>query len=309
MNFHPSLAAVAAATLLSTSVSAHTAGLTTAPPDRVQTLELSGAKLQFIEQGSGPLVILVHGSLGNFEDWGPEVAALSDRYRVVAYSRRFHPPNAPPAAGERYFMEQQAEDLAALIRARGGPAQIVAHSYGAYTALYMALHHPELVRSLVLAEPPILGWLNASKEGRSAMRQFQRNALQPSRTAFQRGDDIDGLRRFIDGVSGAPVFDKMPAELQAQFAAVAPEMRAEMTTEPSVYMRPVTCSEVRNFARPVLVLTAERSARLFHIIADRLVACLAKPETGSVPDAAHGSMLNSSTFQSRVRQFLDAHRG
>ncbi|MBV9668514.1 MAG: alpha/beta fold hydrolase, partial [Nitrososphaeraceae archaeon] len=35
------------------------------------------------------------------------------------------------------------------------PAHIIGHSYGAFTALYVAYQHPEIVRTLVLGEPPI----------------------------------------------------------------------------------------------------------------------------------------------------------
>ena len=53
-----------------------------------------------------------------------------------------------------------ADDLAALIRKlKLAPAHIVGVSYGAYVALFLAARHPELVRSLVLSEPPVLRWL------------------------------------------------------------------------------------------------------------------------------------------------------
>jgi pimeloyl-ACP methyl ester carboxylesterase len=53
----------------------------------------------------------------------------------------------------------EAEDLAAFMRALGlERSHVVGYSYGAFIALCLVLEHPELVRSLVFAEPPVLRW-------------------------------------------------------------------------------------------------------------------------------------------------------
>jgi pimeloyl-ACP methyl ester carboxylesterase len=60
-------------------------------------IEINGAELHYVEQGQGDSVVFVHGGLGDFRTWLPQVASFSGRYHAIAYSRRAHYPNAWPA--------------------------------------------------------------------------------------------------------------------------------------------------------------------------------------------------------------------
>src|SRR5690606_23174627 len=105
----------------------------------VQTTEINGATLHYLECGEGEPLVFVHGALSDLHTFGGQIAAFAKEFRVIAYSRRFHPPNAPPRAGDVYSMQLHVDDLAALVRElEFGPAHIVGHSYGAYTALALA---------------------------------------------------------------------------------------------------------------------------------------------------------------------------
>ena len=281
---------------------------TSAAASAIKTLPVKGTTLHYIERGGGPLLVLVHGSMGELSDWDADAKALSSKNMVIAYSRRFHEPNAPLRPGQPYSMQQHAQDLAEVIRANGGQANVVAHSYGAYTSLYMALHHPKLVRTLVLAEPPILPWLSQSRDGRAALKGFQNAALIPARNAFLRGDMVDGMRQFINGVSGHLVFDQLPAQARAGIMRAAPEMRAELTTNPSIYMPTISCSEVHRFNHPVLIVTAENSPAFFHIIARRLRTCFPQAETVSIPSVSHGGIVSTPAFTRVVQDFLNRHQ-
>ena len=126
-------------------------------------IAIDGAELHYVIQGEGELVVLVHGSLGDYRAWANQVPVLAERYRVVAYSRRFHFPARGEGAVGVYTVAQHAADLAALIeRLDLGPVHLVAESYGASVALLCAHHRPHLVRSLVIGEPPLVHWLGRS---------------------------------------------------------------------------------------------------------------------------------------------------
>src|SRR5262245_45824711 len=82
--------------------------------DTVRRAALNGTTLAWVEEGSGPPVVFVHGSGADLRTWGyqlPPVAQAS--FRAIAYSRRFHYPNEPPATDETYTAAQHAGDLAA----------------------------------------------------------------------------------------------------------------------------------------------------------------------------------------------------
>jgi alpha-beta hydrolase superfamily lysophospholipase len=64
----------------------------TPPPgsSAVKYLDVNGAKLPFVEQGSGPTVVLVHGAVSDYRTWDRHRQALAEQgYRVVSYAQRY----------------------------------------------------------------------------------------------------------------------------------------------------------------------------------------------------------------------------
>ena len=133
-----------------------------------------GIRLHYVEEGSGPPLILIHGSLSDYSYWDDQVAPFAARYTVIAYSRRYDFPNRnPPRPG--YSAITDAEDLADLIKAlHPGKVYIVGHSYGALTTLFLTAHHPELVSAAVLAEPPAVSLLQhlPGEQGPQGQKMF-----------------------------------------------------------------------------------------------------------------------------------------
>ena len=142
-----------------------------APPGPIKRVAVNGTELAYVEQGQGSPVILVLGAVGDYRVWTHQVAAFSTRHRVIAYSFRYHHPNAPPSSGAAdYTLPTHAEDLAMLIRSLGlGPTHLVGYSYGGSVAALVGRNHPELVRSLVLAEPPLYSLLSQHPEAKSLL--------------------------------------------------------------------------------------------------------------------------------------------
>jgi pimeloyl-ACP methyl ester carboxylesterase len=111
---------------------------------------VNGLEMYYEIHGSGgvPLVML-HGSFGTIELWGPLLETLAQTRQVIAVEQQAHGHTADIDRPLRY--EQMADDTAALLRHLGvEQADVFGYSMGGYTALQLVIRHPELVRKQVV---------------------------------------------------------------------------------------------------------------------------------------------------------------
>jgi pimeloyl-ACP methyl ester carboxylesterase len=123
-------------------------------PPPGQFIEVSGARIHYLDRGAGPPIVIVHGlggQIGNFTY--ALLERLTDEFRVIlmdrpgsGYSRR-----APGATGR---LTEQAAIVAEFILKLGLERPLlVGHSLGGAIALGVALDHPEAVKALALVAP------------------------------------------------------------------------------------------------------------------------------------------------------------
>ncbi len=259
---------------------------------------------------SGTPVVFVHGSVGDVRDWDAQIAPFAQTHRVLVYSRRYHPPNAQQSDDQTYSPKLHAEDLAALLLQLDlAPAHVVGSSYGAYTALVLAIEHPELVRSAVLGEPPVMPLLNRTPEGDALRRNYFTRVLDPARAAFARRDSVAALRAFVDGESGSPGrFDRLSAIARGRALAQAFELRHEMLANREEYMPPVPCADLGRLHTGVLLLSGDRSAPVFRAITAELARCLQNDSTATIPGADHAlNAANPAYYNQVVLRYLATH--
>lgn len=104
-------------------------------------MALNGREWGYIDAGSGPVLILIPGTLGRCDIFWQQIAALKDRLRIVATTY--------PATGG---VREWADDLEALMDHLGiEKATVLGSSLGGYMAQYLAGHAPERVERLVAA--------------------------------------------------------------------------------------------------------------------------------------------------------------
>src|SRR5208282_5850182 len=108
--------------------------------------------------GQGDPTVLVHGSLVDRTSWRGVRRGLAQSLTVLAYDRRGHGESTGPV--RIHPVRDDASDLAELLESIDlYPAHVIAHSYGGAVALRLAFERPEMVRSLLLHEPPFVGLL------------------------------------------------------------------------------------------------------------------------------------------------------
>jgi pimeloyl-ACP methyl ester carboxylesterase len=264
-----------------------------------------------VERGEGEPLVFIHGSLGSLHDFSRQMTLFGGSYRKLAYSRRYHPPNPPPAPGEQYTIRGHAADLEGIIRGYdAGPVHLVGSSWGAYVALALLLRRPELASSVVLAEPPILPLLRKSPPGRILFDRFHQETILPSRAAFGAGDVEEGVRRFVDGIAGREgSYDSLPLKGRRRLVEAGPELRAEFDTPFDSYMPLPDAADLERVGTPVLLLEGDRSPKMFHLIQDELERAIPEVERVTIPRSGHSVQIeNAHAFHQVVGDFLRRHR-
>lgn len=121
----------------------------------MQRVQANGVDFAYLEEGKGPLVLLLHGFPDTAQTWDRSIHALAEAgFRAVAPFMRGYHPTAIPADG-KYDIPTLGADAAALIEALGeDSAVVVGHDWGASAALAVASEFPERVRQLVTLAIP-----------------------------------------------------------------------------------------------------------------------------------------------------------
>jgi pimeloyl-ACP methyl ester carboxylesterase len=198
------------------------------PAGDVKFVDANGIHFAYLEEGSGPLVLLFHGYPETARSWGVvQLRLAAAGYHVVAPYLPGYPPTGAASDGD-YSAAALGRSAVALIDAFGGqPAVVVGHDWGAVAAYVAATEHPEKVTTLValaiphprsFARDPTLFfdaphfiyyqapwaerlvWSSDFAHITSIYRRWASPRYQPSREVL---DDIKATLRAPGGVRGA----------------------------------------------------------------------------------------------------------
>ena len=274
--------------------------------DNVKQANVDNEKLAYVEAGQGDVIVLVHGGFQDYRLWEQHLPVFSKGYRVIAYSRRNHFPNSTSNDGlPDGAADAHGEDLAAFLTALGvKQAHIVAHSSGAHAALFFASNHPEMVRTLVINEPPAAALLAGTPTGTDTLKEW-RARFAPSQEALRQGDIDAGLRLFADAVGGPGTYDRRSDDERKMMRDNAPPhvADAKSTRRPAF-----TCEMARRISAPTLVTNGERSPEFFHRIVDELERCLPNRTRVFIPGASHTvPSENPHAYDEAVLAFIANH--
>jgi pimeloyl-ACP methyl ester carboxylesterase len=284
-------------------------------------IEINDNALEYGDEGSGDALVLVHGSASDLRTWDRQREDFERDFRVIRYSRRYHWPNEPIKDGVDYSMGEHVDDLEALmISLDAAPAHLVGHSYGAFLCLLLAQRKRSLVRSLVLAEPPVitlfvsstpkplelLSLLAVRPRTAAALLRFGAKGVLPASKAFRTGNLEAGIRTFGDAVFGRGGYDRLSEARKAQVHDNLSNVKAELLGSGFALL---DSSALRRIEVPVLLVTGAKSTGLFRRLIDRLEELLPNTVRVEIPGASH--MMhedNASAYNVAVRSFLESHR-
>jgi pimeloyl-ACP methyl ester carboxylesterase len=186
--------------------------------------------LDYLEQGEGEPVVLIHSSVSGNRQWRSLGDALADRYRVLAVNLFGYGETTPWPANTSQSLYAQACLVLALPGLEGRRVHLVGHSFGAAVALKTALMLGERVAKLVLIEPNPFNLLK--QEGRTEAF-LEIRALRDHCKCFGSLGDWDRVaERFADYWLG-----------DGAWAAMPEKRRSEGT-----HMRKITCDIYYDYA-------------------------------------------------------------
>src|SRR6266481_7661547 len=122
-------------------------------------VDVNGARTRYYDAGSGEVILLIHGArpsgTSSANTWVPILTGLTKRFRVLAPDRLGHGMTDNPK--DDYSVTAEMEHLYAFIKVmKLEKFHIMGQSTGAYHAARVALEHPEMVRTLILADSATL---------------------------------------------------------------------------------------------------------------------------------------------------------
>jgi 2-hydroxy-6-oxonona-2,4-dienedioate hydrolase len=115
---------------------------------RQHFVNAAGIRTRIVEAGSGPTLVMVHGTGGHLEAYTRNVRELSQHFRLVLFDMVGHglseKPNRP------YLIDYLSDHLVAVLDVLGiERAHLSGESLGGWVAAWTAAHHPDRVDRLV----------------------------------------------------------------------------------------------------------------------------------------------------------------
>lgn len=265
-------------------------------------VDVGGIELPYLEEGTGPPVLLIHGGGSGLHEFDALVEVLAEDHRVISYSRRGY-----EGAGEPVTEDDPLPyvDAAAILEGLDAEGAIVAgHSSGAGMAARLARERPELVGGVVALDPALdedipLGFIRVvlAREVRSWFTSNERAAVPILRWLAQHDDGYnpwdedpaftDDVKHRILRAGEAPL-----ADLDAQDAA-------------GVDFFPREGLDALDL--PITLVVGEQSRPHYHRAIDTLAEEIPDATRIDIPDTGHVMQIeNPAGVADAIRQTAQA---
>lgn len=209
------------------------------------TLQRPTVSLNYVDEGSGPPIVFLHGWCDGSPSWNATIAHFSRTNRCLAPDMRGHGGSGLPS-DHAYFPEALSNDVVALCEAVGVTDPIlVGHSFGGFLAAFIAGRFPGFARAIVVEDQVLdvtgfgaqmkdIASIVRSPESHMAFRtQLYDSMVSPAMPPESRAL-ISGLKDATPVAIGpalwAPLFEYSDTEL----AGFSERLMRAMGTQPSL---------------------------------------------------------------------------
>lgn len=116
-------------------------------------IEIDGVRMHYIDQGTGPVVLLLHANFSNLLDWDPWAEALQDGHRVIRFDMTSHGLTGPDPTGD-FTLARTLRLMEGFVDAlQLDDMTLAGTSLGGTLAIHYTTTHPERVQRLILLSP------------------------------------------------------------------------------------------------------------------------------------------------------------
>ncbi|SEQ35326.1 alpha/beta fold hydrolase [Natrinema salaciae] len=246
--------------------------------------------------GEGQPIVFAHGTLMDRTMFAPQIEALQDEYRAVAYDLRARTDRYAPG----YDLWELADDCAAVLDGIGEDSAVIAGmSMGGFMALRFALEYPERVDGLVLID------------SMAAPHTAEEQEIYGDLVAPLDGSHEATPRELAEGVTGYLFGDttreENPELVEAWVDRWATYPGAAVYHELHSWLeRSDVTDRLSEIDVPVLIVHGEEDPSIDPSRAEPMLEELPDAEMELIPDAGHTSNLErSEPATDAIRSFLD----
>src|SRR5690348_16314667 len=206
---------------------------------RHQVVDARGTRIHCVEEGSGPLVLLVHGFPESWYSWRHQLPAIAAAgFRAVAIDVRGYGRSSAPLEVDAYGMLQHVNDNIGVVEAlagRGSTAIVIGHDWGAPIAAHSALLRPDIFTAVAMLSVPTAllatggpprpsprwpGWRAPTRSSTSATSRSRAGPSGKPSSTCDRGCSASTSRRQATGL-GRPAGEASPPWLVAPCCGTA----------------------------------------------------------------------------------------
>ena len=251
-------------------------------------LTLPGRRLWVEQAGDGPAVVLVHAGLADRRMWDDQVAALSDRYRVVRYDHPGYGRSDPATEPYSYVEELDA----VLDHAGVDRAAAVGCSMGGRVAVDYALARPDRVTALVPVAAGVSGYVGDST---------------PCWADLEAAIDGDDGERIAAAATRMWAPLRTDPDVDARIHQLIADNVAGIATMGTMWLdQPPAWGRLADIRTPTLVVVGDRDQPEFVRIAEQLAKEVDGAHLEVLPDVDHNVPVRAGrAFTALLARFLD----
>jgi pimeloyl-ACP methyl ester carboxylesterase len=256
-----------------------------------KVISKDGTEVSFLRKGTGPPLILVHGTTAEHSRWLPIISHFEKEFTVYAVDRRGR---GGSGDSEDYNIIKEVEDISAVINSIDEPVFILGHSYGGLVVLETSLH-TDRIKRMILYEPPVPAGLPL----------YPPDTVEKLQSLIDNNNNEAALEVMLKEVVKMPDYEfekyrQLPAyKRRIEIAHTIPR---EITVELEYAFEP---GKFKGMKTPTMLLLGGDSPAVFRNMTEHVHSALPNSRIVVMPGQQHIAMdTNTELFVEEVKKFL-----